>query len=42
MKAKTLAELDKLHDKLFKEFAVLQHRTAALMAPQRKPKRTKK
>jgi hypothetical protein len=47
--AKTLAELVKLHDKLVQksgvlqqEYAVLQHRIAALKAAQRKPKRAKK
>ena len=46
---KTLAELVKLHDKLVQksgvlqqEYAVLQHRIAALKAAQRKPKRAKK
>jgi hypothetical protein len=41
MKPKTFAELEKLHDKLFKEFAVLQQRIDALKAAQRKPKRAK-
>jgi len=45
----TLAELKKLHDELVEEsgvlqqeYAVLQHRIAALKAAQRKPKRAKK
>jgi hypothetical protein len=49
MKPKTLAELETLHDELVKElsvlnqeFAVLQHRIAALKAAQRKSKRAKK
>jgi hypothetical protein len=42
MKPKTLAELEKLHDKLFKEFAGLQQRIDALKAAQPKPKRVKK
>jgi hypothetical protein len=42
MKSKTLAELDKLHDKLFKEFVVLQERVDALKAAQRKSKAEKK
>jgi hypothetical protein len=49
MKLKTLAELNKLHDKLVKKsgaigqkHAVLQQRIAALKAAQRKPKRAKK
>jgi hypothetical protein len=42
MKPKTLAELEKLHDKLFNEFAVLQQRIDDLKDAQRKPKRAKK
>jgi len=42
MKPKTIAELDKLHDKLFKESAILQQRIDALKVAQRKPKREKK
>ncbi|MGA2137650.1 MAG: hypothetical protein ABSH14_02195 [Verrucomicrobiia bacterium] len=42
MKPKTLAELDKLHDKLFKEFAVLQQSVDALKVARRKSKQEKK
>jgi hypothetical protein len=49
MKLKTLAELDKLHDRLVKKSAVLQQEHAvihqridALKAAQRKPKRAKR
>jgi len=48
MKRKTLADLDRRHDKLFKKFAVLQQKSAAfehtfgaLKTVQRKSKRTK-
>jgi hypothetical protein len=42
MKQKTLAELGKLHDKLFKQLVGLQQRMDALKAAQAKPKWVKK
>jgi hypothetical protein len=42
MKPKTLADLEKLHDKLVVELAVLSQRIDALKAAHRKPKRAKK
>jgi hypothetical protein len=42
VKLKSLAELQKLHDKLVVESVVLQQKIDALMAAQRKPKRAKK